>query len=227
MTAAFRLDLPFGRCVGVSIPVDDDAAAELPADERARAAELAPLRRPAFLAGRVALRAALADLGIPCGAVLATPRGAPALPVGLTASISHKATLAVALAAPRDGDFHVGVDIEEDRPGRIDIASHVLTPAEQTELAALPEPERRRQTLLRFSIKEALYKALDPYLGRFVHFTEATTAPRFDGQVTVSIDLREPSHGLVAAARWRVQDGHLLSCARVIKVADAGELGRM
>src|SRR5438477_297716 len=94
------------RLVAVALPPADDGSAlsalvdELPSEERALALALAPARRATWAGGRVALRAALADLGVGAAAPIgATPRGAPALPAGLAGSIGHKESVAVALAA--------------------------------------------------------------------------------------------------------------------------------
>ena len=69
---AFRADLPHGHLVGVAIPdaLTPELWAGLHPDERAFATTLAPARQLAFTAGRVALRAALGDLGLPTGPVL-------------------------------------------------------------------------------------------------------------------------------------------------------------
>ena len=61
MTAGFTLELAHGRAVALAIDAGDaDAAA--PPDEQALAGQLGPARAREFLAGRRALRAALADL---------------------------------------------------------------------------------------------------------------------------------------------------------------------
>ena len=95
----FRVDLPHGRCVGVRVPsiLDPADVIILPDEEQSFLGSLSLVRKSTWLAGRIALHAALHDLGLDRGAVLATSRGAPELPDGVTASISHKRTLAVAL----------------------------------------------------------------------------------------------------------------------------------
>src|SRR5262245_52278683 len=144
LQVAFRLDLPHGHCVGVAIPdvaIPDEALAALLPEERAFAEGLGPARRPTWVAGRAALRAALADLGIEAGPLLATPRGAPRLPASAAGSISHKRDLAVALVTRRptaDDPSQIGVDLERDAPLRIDISGRVLTDAEQSWLATIP-----------------------------------------------------------------------------------------
>lgn len=217
----FLRELPFGTCVGVALP--EAPAFELPeslhVDEAAFARALPDARRAGWVGGRVALRAALAAIGVEAPApILATPRRAPLLPPGAVGSVSHKRTIAVALASreatPR---ATLGIDVEELRPLRADIARRILTPEERA--ALLPDgPGRDAAVLLAFSAKEAIYKALDPWVQRFVAFEEATVARASDGALTAALapargegpftvelhDLHDISEGLVlVAARVR------------------------
>ena len=72
---------------------------------------LEPRRAISFVGGRLALRAALTRLGAPTYESLPNPRGAPIVPSGYRASISHKDEVAVAYACPDIG-YTVGVDVE-------------------------------------------------------------------------------------------------------------------
>jgi enterobactin synthetase component D len=235
---AFRIDLPHGRCVGVRIPAGPSqdtllaqppGLAGLPEEERAFLEALSPARKPTWLAGRLALREALHDLGIATGAILNDKRGAPALPDGATGSISHKPTLAVALAAHRRRGHCIGVDLEPlpamppspTSPGwdnRPDISSRVMTPEELAALAATPEPLRRRQVVLHFSVKEAIYKALSPLVGRYISFQEARIVPHADGAVDVSLALVKQEGPFTVEARWSEIAGHLLTTAAAYPV---------
>jgi 4'-phosphopantetheinyl transferase EntD len=188
----FVLDHPFGASVGVSLP--EGAAFELPEAlhpvEAAFARALPEARRAGWVGGRVALRAALAACGLEApDAMLSSPRGAPLLPPGAVGSVSHKRTIAVALAGREQSPrVTVGIDVEEIRQLRIDIAPRVLTPDEQ---AALPADRAARDAavLLTFSAKEAIYKALDPWVHRFVAFHEASVIRAADGGLTGSLAL--------------------------------------
>jgi enterobactin synthetase component D len=232
---AFRIDLPHGRCVGVRIPTgleQDNLLALAPGlagladEERAFLESLSVARKPTWLAGRIALHEALRDLALDAGPILTTKRGAPELPDCVTGSISHKRTLAVALAARRRGGLSVGVDLEPTPtlppsptdPGwdnRPDISSRVMTGEELAALATIPDSLRRREVVLCFSIKEALYKAINPLIGRYVSFHEATVLPHLDGSVTVTLALAKEEGPFVAEARWSEIDGHLLTTATV------------
>jgi len=233
VNVVFRTDLPHGRCVGVRIPRGTEVAVPLAhmtdalvPEERAFLESLSPIRKPSWLAGRLALRAALADLGIDHGPILSTQNGGPDLPGEVTGSISHKHTLAVGLAARAQGGIRVGVDIEP-LPGPTathaarnwdnhpDISSRVMTPEELSSLAAVPETHRRRTVILHFSAKESLYKALNPFLGRYVSFQEVSLHAHLEGKIDVSLALKDKEGPFLVEARWTEIADHLLTTAIV------------
>jgi enterobactin synthetase component D len=219
VNVVFRLDLPHGRCVGVEITAIDELALTLRLPEQRYAAGLGEARRGSWIAGRVALRAALEDLGVETGPILATARGAPLMPDGLLGSISHKKEVAVGLAARREGEIELGVDLEKDAPLRIDIARRVLTEQEMKELEQLSPERRHSEVLLRLSCKESIYKAVDPFVRRYVGFQEATTGPLPDGRVAVALDLIQGEGPFNAEVHWQrlktPLGGFFLTSARV------------
>jgi 4'-phosphopantetheinyl transferase EntD len=185
------------------------ALAALPAAEQAHARTLTEVRRRELIAGRTALHALLAEVApeVAGAPILADDRGAPALPAGWAGSISHKGARAAALIAPA-GAARVGVDLELAQPARTDIARRILTERERT-----VEIDGRGATL-RFSIKEAIYKAVDPFVRRYVAFTE------------VELDVAE-GHALVTTAlpfaieaTWREHAGFWLTTARAVPRRD-------
>jgi 4'-phosphopantetheinyl transferase EntD len=187
----FRRELAAGVCVGVSLP--DGGAFALPPslhpDEAAFVHASPAARRATFIGGRVALRAALAafdadvDAGSATSPILSTPRGAPALPPGFVGSVSHKRELAVAIVARAEPTPRttLGIDVEIPRALRTDISTRVLTPAERAAVAALDPAARDAEVLYRFAAKEAIYKALDPWVQRLVSFQEVEIVPAPDG----------------------------------------------
>jgi enterobactin synthetase component D len=218
VNVVFRLDLPHGRCVGVEIPAElEPALLSLRLPEQRFAERLAQPRRASWVAGRLALRAALDDLGIDSGPLLATDRGAPLMPEQVLGSISHKKELAVGLAARRDGKAELGVDLERDAPLRIDISRRVLTEREAEEVNALAPPARHSEVLLRLSCKESIYKAIDPFVRRYVGFQEAEVAPHPDGTAATTLALAEGAY--TAEVRWQRLEtafgGFFLTSARV------------
>jgi 4'-phosphopantetheinyl transferase EntD len=184
------------------------------ADERALTEKWGELRVRTFAAGRVALRAALADVGVHIdGPILRDARGAPVLPAGVLASVSHKDELAVAMAQLDDGhDARVGVDVElldeplptSSRAKRIDVTKHVLTEREIAELAGLDAETRRIETLARFSLKESLYKALDPFVTRYVGFLEVEARRNDDGTARFELALTKGEGPFDVEGLWSV-----------------------
>jgi 4'-phosphopantetheinyl transferase EntD len=233
----FGLDLPHGRCVGVSLPaaagegageISDEVLARLHEDERRHAVTLKPVRRLTWVGGRLALRAALDDLGIQAGAILQTPRGAPRLPADVTGSISHKERLAVGLAAAGVDGWCVGVDIERVVARHPDLARYVLRPEERERLSPPSDPGYQAAVLAAFSAKEAIYKALDPFVGRMVGFDEVAVRHRDDGTAEVTLHLgagararagdagpRAPEGPFDVEVAWLRRDDVILSTARV------------
>jgi enterobactin synthetase component D len=216
---AFDRTLEHGRCVGVRIPgaepaVDALAETSLAPAERTRAMSLPFLRRRTWVGGRVAMREALERLRLPLLAIATDDRGAPILPSGAAGSISHKESLAVALVA-QEPYAKVGVDIEMDVPRSQDISSRVLTDDEIAELASLDPASLAREVLLRFSAKEAIYKALDPFVRRYVGFKEVGVSTRPDGTARVSIHLERAEGPFAIDVRWLRFDGIVLTTARV------------
>jgi len=156
--------------------------------------------------GRIALRAALGELGCVAGEIANDERGAPIVPAGFVGSISHKRGRAAALAA-RDDGARVGVDLERAVAPRQPIERRVLT---ARELAALGD---RTTVTLAFAIKEAIYKAVDPFVRRYVAFGEVELA--IGGHGACGVHAVEPSR-LPAAidAWWCERDGYWLATAR-------------
>jgi enterobactin synthetase component D len=214
VTPLFDLELPHGRCVGLSVaagPLDEGA---LRPEEIAMAAGWSEARRRSFVAGRTALRMALDRAGIDAPAILADDRGAPRLPAGVAGSISHKESVAVALVA-QETVARIGVDVEPDEPIRVDIARRVLTPEELVEIEPLVDPERGRAVRLRFSAKEAVYKAIDPFVRRYVDFHEVSLRMvAEEGRAEVQAHLARGEGPFDIDVRWWRRDGVILTSAR-------------
>lgn len=181
---AFVHALPHGVVVGVHLPaspepVEAAALGRLTSAERDVAATLRAYRQVQFVGGRLAVAAAFAEMGTRRASVLSDEHGAPIMPDGLVGSITHKQDLAVALLAR--GSVHVGIDLEDtDRP-RPGVAERVLTPEELAAVRALPESRQWVDTVVRFSVKESVYKAVHPTLRRYVGFGEVEVWPGTDG----------------------------------------------
>lgn len=185
-----------GLGYGLATRWDREIAAQNPAEYRL-AARMMPNRRADFLAGRCALRRALADAGLPELSLPPIPignRNQPQLRPGITASVSHSGGIAVAIAAKAARFSSVGIDLElSGLPVR---AAHlVLTEPELAWMARASSPAGREHRLVTaFSAKEAVYKALDPIIAagtlRRIHLVPA--APGFVAWPADRRDVRLP-----------------------------------
>ncbi len=199
-------------------PVPGDVLARLPDAEAQHAQTLRGFRQVSFVGGRLALHAAMADLGLPAVPVLPDARGTPVVPDGWTGSVSHKRTLAIALVArARRGTdaVTVGIDLETRAPARLGVAPRVLRPAELQAIEPLPLDRRWTALLLRFSTKEAIYKAVDPWVRRWVGFDEAEVTPGLDGLSAVTLHLDPPGPPMSVEAHYRWLPGHVVTTVRI------------
>jgi len=195
-------------------PVPDDVLARLHPDEAAHARTLRKYRQVQFVGGRLALRQALEQMGAPTAAALSDDRGAPVLPKGFVGSISHKRDLAVAMVA-RAAHGSVGVDLEDYAPARNGIADRILVPEEIEVIGTLPEDRRWIALVLRFSIKEAIYKALDPFVRRYVDFHEAIVHPDLHGHADVRLVLVNGEGPFEVEARYEWLHGRIVTSVRI------------
>lgn len=188
------------------VPIGESSGADLPGwsvlirGEREFALASKPLRHREFVAGRAALRLALRAAGWEGEASL-LPRlsGAPQLPEGFTASITHKDGLAFAIARPLLAGCTLGIDCEvvghRDRSG---IARKVLRPAEH--LRWQESGAKWPDLLEKFSTKEAIYKALTPHVPRYIGFEEAEI--HADGRIELHLKGGEGPFALRSVFRW-------------------------
>ena len=192
--------------------------------------------RRSFLLGRLALRRALQSLQTSSNVVdrewlfsddcvlLKDEYGRPCLPRGFLGSISHKDTTAVGLICPgavygKDDEplSAIGVDLEYCIKARKNFGRRVLTASEMDSLGQVDDMDLDTEVRLRFSAKEAVYKAMHPLICQYVSFKEAEVQPYNDGTLGVKLDLTSKAHerfGKVEAYWQRVGDFFLTS-ARV------------
>ncbi|CAM9628261.1 unnamed protein product [Laminaria digitata] len=205
--------LPFGRCIGVALPsaltTDTLRAAEeeLMPEEVSYCLALPPtLQQLGFLGGRLAIRRALEGMSeaaaAATSAILHNKDGAPVLPKGVSASISHKHHMAVALV--QSGcEGHLGVDIELPAVRRRgDLRRRVLTPRECGSLGGVDGVSAEEEVLLRFSVKEAVYKAAHPFLHRPLGFKDVEVQPKTGGGCDVQTSTAGAWGDLKLSAGW-------------------------
>jgi 4'-phosphopantetheinyl transferase EntD len=220
IAADFQLDTPHGACFGLAIPPEVPAGwwSALHPEERRQAGAFGHRRRRSWVAGRVLLRWALTAQGRSLGGpVLSDDRGAPRVDDAVRVSLSHKEDLAVVLVAAEGDRARVGVDLEGLVARRAKIARYVLSPHEQERYG-----EDWRHVLTVFSLKEALYKALDPFVRRYVRFAEAEVELAEAGAAEFRLTLDGGEGPFEAVGSWRqLDDRWILSTARVRPSASA------
>jgi 4'-phosphopantetheinyl transferase EntD len=223
--------LPHGQVALVDTELLDrsleDASTALHPQELELVETLPQTRRTLFISGRLALRAAIdrVDRHATSAALLRNTRGAPTIPQGLVGSISHKRTMAVAIVAPvppgHGSRTTVGIDIEQRahmRPALRDISPRILT---GPEIHMLPHDvsNRNEAVLLFFALKEAIYKAIDPYVQRHVRFQEVEVTAHDSltndtGSGSVALNLPEfAAHAPTVSVHWWKDDNHLFAVA--------------
>lgn len=217
-SVVYREAVHHGVVIGVSLPEQKAAIpagviAQLHPDERAFAESLRGFRKMHWVGARIATATAFSLLGYGAPPVLSDPWGAPTSQHDLSISISHKKHLAVAIVA-RSDHGSLGVDLEDLEPPRPVIASRILRPEELHEIEQLPESRRWTAMLIRFSVKEAIYKALAPRQRRYIAFTEAEVTPDVDGTVSVTLHLEQGPYPAEIEARYTWIQRSVLTTAR-------------
>ena len=193
-STAFTRGLPHGVIAAIHLPEPTDdiptAALDRLHDEEVSFADnLGGHRRVQWIGGRLAAHVAARVLGKDVGPILTAPHGAPIAPEAMCISISHKANLAVAIASKKSHGT-IGLDFEVLGRDRRHIAEKVLCPTEVQRVQALPEEHQWGAILVRFALKEAIYKSLAPRLQRYIAFDEACILDFQNGHATLEMRLK-------------------------------------
>ncbi|PCJ08297.1 MAG: phosphopantetheinyl transferase [Rhodobacteraceae bacterium] len=125
-------------------------------------------RRREFSAGRAAAHAAMKDLGWQPQPVLVGKNRAPVWPTGLTGSITHTRSCAMAVVARNDTVRALGIDVEEDTPLSDDLLPAICSDFERAWLRAQANSGQLAKVI--FSAKEAAYKCQYTLSQRFFGF---------------------------------------------------------
>ncbi len=207
---AFRFDdARFGTCVAVRLPAagstdSGSLLASLHPEEQEFGRPLRGPRLIEFVGGRHASRHARAGMPGSGSPTLPGLNGAPEVGGGVTVSISHTQTLAVALASAEQA-YAIGVDIEAmptDTRGEELLAERILSPAERGDVTI--------ETVQRLSIKEAAYKAIVALTGRHMPLREISVDRDADGGFRIHAADAEMQVEVISS---RIE-GHYLSLAR-------------
>lgn len=155
-------------------------------EEAALLAQAVPTRRDEFALGRHCAREALRRLdGEVPAPLLRRGERMPQWPPGRVGAISHSHGLAVAAVGDARGYVGLGVDVERLRPVSPRLRERVLRPEEREALAGLSDEACTQRTILTFSLKECIYKALFPVTGVYLGYQDARVEadpPGADGE---------------------------------------------
>lgn len=151
--------------------------------------------------------------------------GAPLLPWGYLASISHKDLFAAAACARGNRHYHsLGIDLErKTNKAHAQLQARLLTLAEQETVGQYADLPSELDVMLRFSFKEAIYKALHPWLLRYIEFKEAEVFPRPDGSAEVKLRLKGLEEPAVSKevfgckARWVTFESYVLTLVELTR----------
>lgn len=160
-----------GYC-GVENPRTDLA---LPLEHQATGSMVAK-RREEFLTGRTCARAVLRRLGVPDQPVLRRENRAPLWPEGVVGSITHTEGFCAAAVANACDVFSLGIDVERGRGVSRELFDYVATRSEQERFQGLED----WATIL-FSIKESVFKCLNPPTGVWLEFHDVEVLELADG----------------------------------------------
>lgn len=173
-------------------------------------------RKAEFLCGRLCARQALLNL---TGTASTPTRGAdraPQWPQGIVGSITHSGQQAAAIVAHQRHWQSLGLDLEQclavERAQSL--SREILTPHEQRLLPPDPSTQAFFITLC-FSLKESLYKALYPLVGRSFYFQDAewvVLPAQGKAQLRLLTHLSpEWPQGSLVEGFYQQQESHLLS----------------
>ena len=199
---------------------DDDfarSAIDMPASIQRSAAK----RQAEFLAGRLCARAALLQLDGTCTAPAMGEDRAPVWPAHISGAITHSKGRAGALVALKRTWQGLGIDLETllspERARRL--AREILTPDELVRMAAGPAEQAALLVTLTFSVKESLFKALYPIVGKRFYFEHAEVLGwSADGQIRLRLltDLsQEWHHGRELDGQFGQFDGQVLTVVAI------------
>ena len=143
-------------------------------DERSAIAGASDRRIAEFAAGRACAHAGLEALGLEAVGVPRSDDRSPRWPTDIEGSIAHTDGKAMAVVARRSdlGGAGIGIDVEQRGRVRPELYRKLFT-EEEIEMLAAGADEGLEATI-RFSAKEAFYKAQYPLTGGWVSFTDVT-----------------------------------------------------
>lgn len=173
-------------------------------------------RRCEYLCGRLAAQTLLSERQI-YAQVAQSAEGAPIWPEGWLGSISHTERCAIAVIAPQNKGYVLGIDIENFNPEALDEIAETIAQESERKRLAKSEIDYNTALHIAFSAKESLYKALYPQVRKVFGFDSAIITDINTRNQTFSIQL---THALTSAlpARFQCTGYYQLDTDKVITV---------
>ena len=204
----------FPQDVALAITFPWEAQDDLHAEEAVSLHRPTEPRLREFAAGRRAARRAMADLGLPARPVPQGPDRAPVWPAGLVGSLSHSATVCIAVLGHAARFGALGLDIEEAADLPAEILPLVCTPAERAWLSVQPADWRGLLARLIFSAKECSYKLQYPQTREVLDFDAFEITPdlqtgQFEATLTRAVAAFPAQHQFTG--RFAIGAGTLLT----------------
>lgn len=176
-------------------------------------ARAVPVRVKEFTLGRTCARRALARFGHAEAPIPRGTHGAPIWPDGMAGSITHTRAFFAAAVASRAQYRSLGIDAEEIGRVAPELWPTLFQPDERARLQRLPPDQRELESTLRFSAREAFYKAQSPVSGAWVDFLDVALET---GDGWFEVEVLSPIAGFCARGaryrgRWTIHETAVVS----------------
>lgn len=202
---------PAAVCFALRTP--GDYMSELSEQEKAQSHSMGSKRLHGYSAGRAAAKEALSKLGVHDAPVLIGEKRKPVWPEGVCGSISHCKNQCIAVVATSNDVLGIGVDVEQLKPLNDGVQKLIMTTSELEHIQALDDSVEWGCVL--FSIKESLYKCLNPITGNWINFHQAEISLQPDlGECQISLDPtvhNEKTRGATMTGRFLCTPSHVYS----------------
>jgi len=209
------------ECVKVCSGPIADHCGQLMACEREAVENACEKRRNEFSTGRYLLRRLFSEFGLGGVELPKGSNGGVILPAGYCGSIAHTGSLCVAALTTVGDIVSIGIDVETIG----DVGEQeccIFMPQDEYDIMFLLEPEARQVRMAAaFSVREAIYKCLNPVFGRWIDFQDARVSFSDDGaSVAVKIKNYEGLSGL--ECRYEAGDNMVFASAVLYKCKAGG-----
>jgi 4'-phosphopantetheinyl transferase EntD len=185
--------------------------------ERASLGRAVEKRRREFISGRACARLALRRLGAPVVAIPSGRHGEPRWPTGVVGSITHCHGYRACAAAWSEAIISLGIDAEPNAPLPDGVLEEVAQGRELEPVAA--GTDGINVDRLRFSAKEAVYKAWFPLARRWLGFDDVELSldlanAEFHAKLLVPGPVVDGARLSEFRGRWALEEGVI--CTAVI-----------